>query len=145
MQNNVDEELNQHAGWDWNDSPDNICDSDYGFSPNWDHCDQSWAARWSGCVHFDTAGPHCFQIAGDTDEGCAALYFNENTGNADAQTGTAVKCFSVAAGNYPLMFHYTMDLASHSSMHVRYCDAQGGATCTPSVAIPSRMLRTSCQ
>jgi hypothetical protein len=144
MQGNVSEEKNQYAGWDWQDPPDNICDPGYGFAPNWSNCDSSWAARWNGCIHFATAGPHCFQIAGGTAEGCAALYFNGNSGNADAQSGTAVKCFTVAAGNYPILLHYTMDNGSVSSMHVLYCDAQGGLPCTPSIAIPSRMLRTSC-
>jgi hypothetical protein len=144
MQGNIAEEKNQHAGWDWNNPDDSVCDTDYGFSPNWTRCDSSWAARWNGCIHFETAGPHCFQITGGTDEGCAALYFNGNSGNADAQTGTAVKCFSVGAGNYPLLFHYTMDDGSSSGMHVRYCDAAGATTCTPSAAIPARMLRTTC-
>lgn len=144
MQGNVDEEKNQYAGWDWNDSDDNVCSASYGFRPNWTNCDSTWAARWNGCVHFDTAGPHCFQITGGTGQGCAALYFNGNSGNADAQSGTAVKCFDVAAGNYPLMFHYTMDDGSSTGMHVRYCDAAGGTTCTPTAAIPSRMLRPTC-
>jgi hypothetical protein len=144
MQGNIAEERNQYSGWDWNNAADDICDADYHFAPNWAGCDTTWAARWSGCVHFDTAGPHCFEINGSNVEGCAALYFNGNTGNADVQTGNTVKCFNVAAGNYPLMFHYTMDNGSASSMHVRYCDAKGAGTCTPTQALPSKMLRTSC-
>ena len=112
MQGNVSEEKNQYAGWDWQNPPDNICDPGYGFAPNWSNCNSAWAARWNGCVHFETGGPHCFQIAGGTGEGCAALYFNGNSGNADAQSGTAVKCFNVAANNYPILLHYTMDNGS---------------------------------
>jgi hypothetical protein len=144
MQGNVVEEKNQYGGWDWENPPDDICDAGYGFAPRWNSCDFSWAARWSGCIHFETGGPHCFQIVGGTAEGCAALYFNGNSGSADVQSGTPVKCFNVAAADYPILLHYTMDNGSSSSMHVRYCDALGDATCTPSTAVPSRMLRTSC-
>jgi hypothetical protein len=144
MQGNVVEEKNQYGGWDWENPPDDVCDAGYGFAPRWSNCTVWWAARWNGCIHFETGGPHCFQIVGGTGEGCAALYFNGNSGGADAQSGTPVKCFNLAAGNYPILLHYTMDNGSSSSMHVRYCDAQPGTTCTPSTAIPSRMLRTSC-
>jgi hypothetical protein len=42
----VSEELDQSAGWDWNDAPNDICSSQYGFRPNWTGCDSSWAADW---------------------------------------------------------------------------------------------------
>lgn len=141
---NVAEELDQYSGWDWEDPPNNICDSGYAFLPNWTGCDSTWAADWQGCIHLTSDGPHCFQITGGTNEGCAALYFNGNTGNADAQSGTGPVCFNVSAGDYPIRWHYTMDDGSSSSMHVQYCDAAGGGDCTPSTAIPSRMLRTQC-
>jgi len=144
MQGNVDEEKDQYAGWDWQNPPDNINSSGYGFQPNWSGSDTSWAALWEGCIHFATDGPHCFQIEGGTSEGCAAFYFDGNTGDADFQTGTGPTCFTVPAGNYPIVFHYTMDNGSSSSMHVQYCDAGGAASCTPSAAIPAAMLRTAC-
>jgi hypothetical protein len=139
----IDQERDQYSGWDWQDPPDDVCNSGYRFLPNWTNCDSSWAADWQGCIHLEGNGPHCFQIAGGTGQGCAALYFNGNTGNADVQTGGAAKCFTVGTGNYPIRWHYTMDNGSSSSMHVRYC-AGTGSNCTPSAAIPSRMLRTRC-
>jgi hypothetical protein len=141
--NPIAQERDQYSGWDWEDPPDDVCSNGYRFLPNWSNCDSSWAADWQGCIHLEGSGPHCFQIAGGTNEGCAALYFNGNTGNADVQTGGAAKCFSVGTGNYPIRWHYTMDNGSGSSMHVRYC-AGTGSNCTPSAAIPSRMLRTRC-
>ena len=71
-------------------------------------------------------------------------FFDGNTGDADVQSNDAAKCFMAAAGNYPLTLHYTMDNNSSSSMHVRYCDAKGGANCSPTAALPARMLRTKC-
>jgi len=143
--NPIIEERNQYSGWDWDNPPDNVCDSEYAFRPNWSNgsCRSGWAADWQGCIHLEGAGPHCFQIAGGSSQGCAALYFNGNTGTADIQTGAAAKCFNVGTGNYPIRWHYTMDQASSSSMHVRYC-AGTGSNCAPSTAIPARMLRTSC-
>lgn len=145
MQGNVDEEKDQYSGWDWQGNPpDDIQSSEYGFLPNWSGSDTTWSAEWEGCIHLTTAGPHCFQIEGGTSEGCAALYFNGNTDAADCQSGTGPKCFTVPAGNYPILFHYTMDNGSSSSMHVQYCDAGGAATCTPSAAIPAKLLRAAC-
>jgi hypothetical protein len=141
---NIDEELDQYSGWDWDDAPNDIDSSEYHFEPNWTGSDGSWAAQWEGCIHLSTAGPHCFQIEGGTDEACAAFYFDGNTGSADFQSDTGPKCFTVPEGNYPIFFHYTMDSGSSSGMHVQYCDAAGSASCTPSVAIPAKMLRAQC-
>jgi hypothetical protein len=138
----VDEERDQSAGWDWNDSPNDICSSAYGFLPNWSGCDSSWAADWQGCIDLKGGGPHCFQITGGTDEACAALFLDGST-TADVQTGTPAKCFDVPNGPYPIRWHYTMDNGSGSGMHVLYC-AGNGSSCTPSAAIPSTRLRTSC-
>ncbi len=141
--NPIEQERDQYSGWDWEDPPDDVCSNGYRFLPNWTNCDSSWAGDWQGCIHLEGNGPHCFQIAGGTNEGCAALYFNGNTGNADVQSGGAAKCFTVGTGNYPIRWHYTMDNGSGSSMHVRYCAGTGG-NCAPSAAIPSRMLRVRC-
>jgi hypothetical protein len=138
----VDETKDQYSGWDWNDPPDNICDLGYGFQPNWSNCDSSWAADWQGCVHLSGSGPHCFQITGAADEACASLFFNGAT-TADVQSGGVVKCLNVGEGNYPIRWHYSMDNGSASSMHVRYCGGTG-STCTPTLALPSRMLRVAC-
>jgi len=136
-QQGVDETKNQCAGWDWSNPPDDICNSGYGFTPNWSGCDSSWAADWRGFINL-TAGNHCFRITGSTGEGCASLFFNTQT--TGIQTGAAAQCFNVAAGVYPIRWHYTMDNGSSSSMHVMYC-AGGGSTCTPNVVLPARMLR----
>jgi hypothetical protein len=137
----VDQELNQWSGWNWNNPPDNRCDPGYQFSPNWTSCSNAWQADWKGYVHFITAGKQCFNITGGSSEGCAALYFNGNAAGADAQTGSATKCFDVQAGAYPIEWHYTMDNGSTSSLHVNYCFG-GSATCTPTAVIPYQMLTT---
>ena len=140
MSGSIDETRNQCAGWDWNNPPDNICSSEYGFQPNWTNCDSSWQADWTGFINLTQAGQHCFRITGGNSEGCASLFFNTETNGV--QTGGATACFNVAAGVYPIYWHYTMDNGSSSSMHVQYCFG-GAAACTPSVVLPHRMLRIS--
>jgi len=54
-------------------------------------------------------------------------------------------CFTRAVGVYPIRWHHMMDDGpvfdpNDSSMHVNYC---AGTACTPTVAIPSSMLRVS--
>jgi hypothetical protein len=138
------ETKDQYSGWDWDNPPDDICSAAYGFQPPWSVCDTTWAADWQGCVQLTGSGPHCFEIFGGTQEGCAALYFDGNTGTANTQSGKPAVCFDVPAGNYPIRWHYTMDNGSSSSMHVRYCNG-AGTTCVPTTAIPSSMLRITCQ
>jgi hypothetical protein len=139
----VDETRDQYSGWDWENPPDDICSAAYGFRPQWTGCDSSWAADWQGCIHLVGSGPHCLQIVGSANEGCAALFFNGAT-TVDVQSSGPAKCFNIAAGNYPIRWHYTMDNGTASSMHVRYCNGQG-ASCVPTLAIPSSMLRVACQ
>jgi hypothetical protein len=140
--NPIREEKDQYAGWDFSNQPDNLCSAGYGFRPNWTVCDIRWQAEWRGFVNFTGAGNHCFAIIGNTDEQCGALLFNTET--AALQTGQAAKCFDVAAGVYPIRWHYTMDntVANNSSMRVAYCFG-GAGSCVPANALPSRMLRTT--
>ena len=93
-------------------------------------------------MNFASAGNHCFAVIGNTDEQCGALLFNTET--AALQTGQAAKCFNVAAGAYPIRWHYTMNhtLADNGSMRIAYCFG-GAAACVPAVALSSRMLRTT--
>ena len=132
------EEKNQCAGWDWSNPPDDICNAGYGFTPAWSGCDSTWQADWQGFINLTQAGQHCFRITGSNNEGCASLFFNNS--NPPAQNDGSTRCYNVAAGVYPIRWHYTMDDGSSSSMHVMYCSG-GGATCTPSVVLPARMLR----
>jgi hypothetical protein len=138
MQRPLREELAQHAGWDWNDAPDDVCAAAYGFAPNFSVCANTWQAQWRASVQL-AAGAHCFEIAGSAAEGCAALYFDAES--APVQTGQGALCYERAAGAYPLLWHYTMDNGSASALHLRYCAAASGARCTPSAALPARMLR----
>jgi len=133
------EELAQRAGWDWNDSPDDLCSAGYGFAPAFSVCAATWQAQWTATVRL-AGGQHCWEIAGSATEGCAALYFDGEV--APVQTGKGVHCYARDAGDYPLLWHYTMDNGSTSSLHLRYChDASG--PCTPSAALPARMLRVA--
>jgi hypothetical protein len=139
MAGEVWQELNQHAGWDWGDNPPNdLCDQDYGFSPNWTECGGNWQAQWLGFINLKTAGHHCFAITGGADEGCGALFFN--TEDAPAQSGMDAKCYDVPAGVYPIMWHYTMDNGSGSTLHVLYCGDEA-ADCVPIEAMPAALLR----
>jgi hypothetical protein len=140
MSGSIQQTLDQYAGWDWNNPPDDICSSGYGFRPNWTQCDSTWQAEWSGVINLAQAGNHCFNITGSTNEGCGSLFFDTATNGI--QTGAPTQCFDVAAGVYPILWHYTMDNGSSSSMHVNYCFG-GASTCTPSTAIPASMLRTT--
>jgi hypothetical protein len=139
MSGQISEEKNQCAGWDWSNPPDDICNSSYGFTPAWSGCDSSWQADWQGFINLTQAGQHCFRVTGSNSLGCASLFFNND--NSPAQNGSQnTRCFNVAAGVYPIRWHYTMAILSGSSMHVQYCFG-GGSTCTPNTVLPARMLR----
>ena len=138
MQRTIEEEKDQYAGWDWTNPPDDICNAGYGFAPNWSNCDNTWQAEWSGYIRFAEAGTHCFAITGSTAEGCASLFFDQE--EQALQTGQAARCFERAEGVYPILWHYTMDNGSSSSLHLLYC-FDPNAPCTPSAALPSRLLR----
>jgi len=140
MNGTIQQQRDQYSGWDWNDPPDDLCSAGYNFLPNWTACDSTWQADWQGFINLTSAGQHCFRITGGSGEGCAAIFFNTET--SPAQTGTPAKCYNVAAGVYPIRWHYTMDNGSSSSMHIEYCFG-GGVTCTPSAVLPARMLRST--
>jgi hypothetical protein len=64
-------------------------------------------------------------------EGCASLFFNN-------------RCYNVAAGVYPIRWHYTMDDGRRLVViHARHVLLRRGSTCTPNVVLPARMLRVS--
>jgi hypothetical protein len=138
MSGSIQEEKDQCRGWDWNDVGDSICTTGYGFTPNWTVCDSSWQAEWKGFINLTSSGQHCFMITGGTSEGCASLFFNTETNGV--QTAAGARCYNMSAGVYPILWHYTMDNGSTSSMHLMYCFG-GGSTCTPSATLPASMLR----
>jgi hypothetical protein len=137
MSGTIQEEKDQCSGWDWNDSADSICSSSYAFTPNWTTCDSSWQAEWKGYINLTGSGQHCFAVGGGGFGGCASLFFNTET--SGLQSG-GTRCYNATAGVYPILWHYTMAPLSTTSMHIRYCYG-GGATCTPSAALPASMLR----
>jgi hypothetical protein len=137
MSGSIQEARNQYSGWDWNNPPDNLCNAGYGFLPPWTVCDSTWQADWQGYIYLHGSGRHCFGITGGTDEGCGSLFFDGATNGI--QNGSAL-CFDRAEGAYPIRWHYTMDNGSNGSLHVNYCNG-GASSCTPSVAIPSSLLR----
>jgi len=67
-----------------------------------------------------------------------------NTETTPLQTGQPAKCFNVAAGVYPIRWHYTMDntVAQDNSLRIAYCFG-GAAACVPTSALSSRLLRTT--
>ena len=138
MSGTIQEEKDQCAGWDWNDSPDSLCNSAYNFTPSWTVCDGTWAAEWKGYINLTGPGQHCFAVTGSGFGGCASLFFNTETNGL--QSGAGARCYNVPAGVYPILWHYTMNIASTTGLHVQYCFG-GTATCTPSAAIPASMLR----
>jgi len=134
----VQETLDQYAGWDFQDAPDDITASGYGFMPPFVTGDNTWQAEWSGFVYLQTAGLHCFGITGATSRGCGTLFFDDNA--QPLQTGGQV-CHDLEPGIYPIRWHYVMDDGGDAkSMHVNYC-AGGDAPCTPTAVLPSSMLR----
>jgi hypothetical protein len=155
MNGNVNEELDQSSGWAWSaNPPDNACDAAYDFKPAWTACDNTWAADWQAYVNL-AAGTHCFQLLGGTSEGCAALFISTTVAASfggwstvaastvpDTQSGGAAKCVTLAAGVYPIRWHYTMDNGSSSSMQLAYCH-DASAACTPTQPLPASMLRVS--
>jgi hypothetical protein len=138
----VREERLQSAGWSWADSPDSICDPSYGFQPAWQQCGggerERWQADWQGTIFLAEPGQHCFSVVGRESEACATLWFNGATTGPDYRTGA--RCYTVAAGVYPIRWYYQMDDGSSSDLHVNHCFG-GAAPCTPTLEIPSTLLR----
>ena len=152
----IREEQDQSAGWSWSDDPpDDLCEAEYRFEPAWTDCNDSWALDWQGYVYL-TEGHHCFQLAGEADEDCGALYFVDGEASgfggwddlpestaANAQTGDSAVCFTISdEGSYPVRWHYTMDDGAHGTLQLLYCGDEA-ADCTPSAPLPSRMLRVA--
>jgi len=140
MSGGIQEELDQYSGWDWDDPPNNLCDVEYDFQPNWSVCDSTWQADWQGYINLVGNGQHCFGISGSSNEACGSLFFDDEINGI--QTGLSSQCFNVNAGVYPIRWHYTMDNGSSSDLHVNYCFG-GGNSCVPNTAIPSTILRVS--
>jgi hypothetical protein len=151
----ADETLDQYAGWDFDDTDDNRTNPGYGFQPPFTDGDSSWQIDAVGHIQL-AAGRHCFEVAGETDESCGTLFVAttpsdqfggwdaEDSGTtATAQHGGGVSCLDLEAGVYPIRWHYEMDNGrGPQAMHLRHCHDES-ADCTPTDAIPSRILRVT--
>ena len=130
----------QAGGWNWqNPTSADICSPGYGFHPNWSVCDTDWQVDFQGFIELDNGGQHCFRVTSDTTGACGSAFFNNATTGLTSASGA--QCFNVAAGVYPIRWFYETSGGPKTNFKVSYCHG-GSQTCTPTVSVPSRMLRT---
>ena len=130
----------QAGGWNWqNPTSADICSPGYGFHPNWSVCDTDWQVDFQGFIELDNGGQHCFRVTSDTTGACGSAFFNNATTGFTSASGA--QCFNVAAGVYPIRWFYETSGGPKTNFKVSYCHG-GSQTCTPTVSVPSRMLRT---
>ena len=147
-----DQELDQYAGWDFDDMPDNRTHPGYGFLPPWTVPSLTWQIDAVGYVQLE-AGRHCFEIAGRVDQACGTLFIANTKASefggwdsvqqgsaAVAKHGAGAGCFDAPAGVYPIRWHYEMDDQHVQEFHLRYCHG-GDGDCSPQQALPSGRLR----
>lgn len=134
------ETKNRAGGWSWLDPPTaDICDSAYGFKPNWLVCGADWQVDFQGFIKLEKGGQHCFRAAGDTNGACGSLFFNGATSGVTPAANA--QCFNVAAGVYPIRWFYETAGAPKTMFRAAYCFG-GAQTCEPTEAVPTRLLRT---